>query len=189
METEFEPGLKNRINWRIILWTAAASLLLVPLVAMQFTPEVVWTGGDFVFAAGMIAIAGTLFELGLRASGSLAYRAGVGVAIAAGFLTIWINGAVGVFADEDNPANLLFLGVILVALVGAVLASFRAGGMARAMLAALAAQVAVAIAVPLAGYASPGVEGVYEAMLAVGLFGGLWLVAALLFFRARGLGA
>ena len=76
----------------------------------------------------MLGGAGLLVELVVRASGNPAYRAGAFVAIAAIFLLVWVNGAVGFLGDEDNPANLMFGGVILVAVVGSVFLGFHASG-------------------------------------------------------------
>jgi hypothetical protein len=164
--------------WRILGWGGAAGLLLIP--RLGHWP---WTLFDYVFMAMLLAAAGLVLELAAWASRSLAYRVGAGLAAACAFLLVWINGAVGVFGDEGNPANLMFAGVIAVAAVGAALARFRAAGMARAMGAAALAQLLVAVTGPLAGLASPGVEGLREAVLAAG-FAVLWLGAAGLFRRA-----
>lgn len=183
MDTDIRGDGKKAINWRIVGWSGAALLLTVPLIAMQYSDEVVWTGSDFVFAGTMFLVAGILFELGVRASGSLAYRFGVAVAIAAGFLTIWVNAAVAIFADE-GPHNLIFFIVVLIALAASAVARFRAAGMARAMVVAAFAQAVAAVGGWAAGFASPGTEGVRELCLAIGLFGGLWLLSAWLFRKA-----
>ena len=129
-----------RSGWlRWLGWGSAAALLLTPLVAMQFTSEVDWTIGDFVFAGIMFGTVGVLMELTVRASQSLAYRAGVAFALASAFFLIWVNLAVGIIGDEDNPANLMFFGVVLVGILGAIAARFRPRGMAIAMSVAAAA--------------------------------------------------
>ena len=38
----------RRRRWRLAAWSVAALLLLLPLVAMQFTDEVNWSLADFV---------------------------------------------------------------------------------------------------------------------------------------------
>jgi hypothetical protein len=170
--------------WRIARWAGATGLLLVPLVAMRFTEEVDWTAFDFVFAAAMLYGVCALYELAIRLNGDVAYRMGTVVALAAGFLTIWVNGAVGIIGDEDNPYNLMFGGVLLIAMVGAVLARFRAEGMARAMVAAAAGEILIAvIVVAIAAGANepPGLPGLV--MLILG-FAGMWTLSAALFWTA-----
>ena len=141
MAERVEQGDAGRWSaWRIAGWSIPALLLLLPLVAMQFNSEVNWTGSDFVFAAVLFGSVGLAFELIVRKSSSLAYRFGAGLAVVTVFLTIWVNGAVGMIGSEDNPYNLLFGGVLLVALIGAIMARFEPGGMARAMVVAAIAQ-------------------------------------------------
>lgn len=185
MTAQADQGNGRRMErWRVAIWIVAALLLALPLVAMQFSREVNWTMSDFVFAAIMLATACGTLELAARASGNFPYRAGVAFAVGASFLLVWVNGAVGFLGDEDNPANLMFLGVIAIAIIGSVFAGFRPAGMARAMFAAAAAQVAAALIGLAAGWASPGGGGVYEVVLGTSLFTPLWLASALLFRKA-----
>lgn len=176
MATNMTNGNGRRSsNWRIAGWGTAAGLLLAPLIAMQFTREVAWTGSDFVFAAVMIGLTGLMLEFAVRVSGSTAGRAAFGIAIAATFLLIWINLAVGIIGNEDNPRNLMFGGVIAVAWAGAIVARFRPVGMSRAMAVAAAAQILVgAIALYLGDFILP-----ISAFFAV-----MWLVSAALFRRS-----
>jgi hypothetical protein len=44
-------------------WSATGLLLLLPLVAMQFTEEVDWGVGDFVIFGSLLVAAGVTFEL------------------------------------------------------------------------------------------------------------------------------
>ena len=53
----------------------AALVLLVPLVAMQFTDGVAWSVADFVVAGVLLAGTGVLYELALRRPGTFVYRA------------------------------------------------------------------------------------------------------------------
>jgi len=161
--------------WRIALWGLAAALLALPAVAMRFTDEVQWSAGDFVFAAVLIGGVGLVFELAVRLTPSPTYRAGAAAALAAAFLICWANGAVGMIGDEGNRYNLVFYGVILLALAGAAIARFRAAGTARAMLAAAVAQAAAG----LAGLAADPLGAAFSTA-----FAGLWLLAAWLFRRA-----
>jgi hypothetical protein len=114
----------------------------------------------------------------------MAYRTGAAVAVAASFLLVIVNGAVGFLGDEDNPANLIFLGIILIAALGSAIARFRAAGMARAMFTTAAAQVLAGIVALAAGLGSAGADGIYEVVLGTSLFSGLWLLSAGLFRKA-----
>ncbi len=162
--------------WRRLIWGAAAALLAVPLIAMQFTREVNWTASDFAVFAVMLAIACGIYELGTRLSGSTAYRAGFAIAIANGFLIVWANLAVGIIEGEANPANLMFAGVLGVAAVGALLAKFRPRGMMLALLATAMAQGVVAIIAYGLGSAGGAIMSL--------ILGLPWLVSALFFRRA-----
>jgi hypothetical protein len=171
-----ERGGGGRWNgWRIGGWGFAALLLLAPLVAMQFTREVNWTGFDFLFAAVLIGGVGLLLELAARMTRNFAYRAGVGAALAAAFLIVWVNGAVGLIGLEHDPYNFLFLGVIGVAVLGAVIASFRPAGMALATLAAAVAQACIG----LGGLSADPRGAIFSTA-----FAGLWLLSAVLFRKA-----
>ena len=165
----------SAINWRIIGWGGAVALLALPFVAMQFTNEVDWSPTDFIVMGILFAAVGLGIEFIVRQSGSTAYRLAGVVAALTAFLTIWVNLAVGMIGD-DNPYNLVFLGVVFVALIGSILARFKAAGMAKAMLA-----VAVAQAVAGAGGWTADPRG---AMFSV-MFALPWLVAAALFRSAR----
>ena len=159
---------------RIAIWGLAASLLLLPAVAMRFTDDVDWTPSDFVTWGAMLAVACGTYELAARAIGSRAYRAGVGVAVATAFLLVWINLAVGIIGSEANPANLMHAGVLAVGIAGAFVARCRPAGMPRAMVATAFAQALVA------GIALVGRMGEEAVVLTTG-FVAPWLLAAWLF--------
>jgi len=163
--------------WRVAVWGSAVLLLLLPLVAMQFTEEVAWTPFDFiVFGVMLLAACGT-YELGARLSSSTAYRAAIGIAVVAGFLLVWINLAVGIIGPEDNPANLMFVGVLMVGAVGAFIGRFQPLGMARALFATAVAQALVAVITLVA-------ELGLKAVVLSAFFAALWLLSAGLFRKA-----
>lgn len=167
---------------------ATALLLLIPLVAMQFTAEVNWTGSDFVFAGVVLFGAGLTFVLIARKWDNGAYRLAVGVAVLAGLLLVWANAAVGLIGSEHNPANVLYGGVLAVALIGAFAARFRPLGMSNAMFAAalvyvLVTAVALFVWKPTGAAAEPQAP-LLNVLVANGIFAALWAVAGLLFRRA-----
>lgn len=80
---------------RVALGTAL--LLLIPLVAMQFSEEVKWTLSDFVIMGALLFITGFMLDLAIRKAGQ--YRAITIMAIVGFFLWIWAELAVGVFTN------------------------------------------------------------------------------------------
>jgi hypothetical protein len=175
MNAPGKPPATNTLRpW---IWGGAACLLLLPAVAMQLdAPGVEWTVPDFIVMGLMLAVACGLYELGAWLYGGTACRAGFGIAVVSGVLTVWTNLAVGMLGDEGHPANLMFLGVILVATSGAFVADFKAPGMARAMCATAAAQVLAACVGLAMGFGSR--EVVLTAAFALP-----WLASAGMFRR------
>lgn len=173
------------VRWGSILrnsaWGGAALLLLLPLLAMQFTREVNWGVGDFIVMGALLAACAGTVHLATRLTDDFTYLAGVLIAVGTSFLLIWINLAVGFIGSEGNPANLMFGGVILVAAIGSAMARFRPGGMARAMLAAAVAEGLIAAVVWLGGMGADEPAGPVRILILTSLFAVPWLVAAALF--------
>ena len=181
---------KKRI---IRIAAATAFILLLPLVAMQFTDEVAWGAADFIIAGVLLFGAGLTYELVAAKGGDIAYRSAVGVAVATALILVWMNLAVGLIGSEDNPANVLYGGVLLVGFSGVIIAQFRPRGMARAMFATALAQALVPVIALLIW--KPDVATAEEIMGVVGVFilNGFFVMlfvgSALLFRRAGGRGA
>ncbi|HEX8504990.1 MAG TPA: hypothetical protein VF630_06455 [Hymenobacter sp.] len=172
---------------------ATGLILLIPLVAMQFTREVNWTGSDFVIMGVLIFGAGLAFVLIARKWDNATYRLAVGVAVAAALLLVWANLAVGLVGSEHNPANLLYGAVLAVALMGAFVARFRPLRMSFAMFgASLTYVVVTAIALfvwkPTGAAAEPQAPMV-NVLIGNGVFAALWVVSGLLFRRAGATGS
>jgi len=79
-----------------ILLTVAL-LLLIPLIAMQFTREVKWTLFDFVVAAVLLAGMGLLCELVLRKVKKKGRRIALCATLLTALLLVWLELAVGIF--------------------------------------------------------------------------------------------
>lgn len=88
---------RSRVSWRSVLWVAVAGTLLLPLLAMQITDEVVWTGFDFIAAAALLISTGLALEALARLPFSPRFQVGVTLAIVAIVAILWAHGAVGVF--------------------------------------------------------------------------------------------
>ena len=155
---------------------ATAAILAVPLVAMQYNEHVVWGPADFVGAGVLLVGTGLLFELAASRVRHLAYQAGIAVALVAALLLVWINLAVGMIGNEDNPANLMYLGVLAVGFLGAVIARFQPRGMAYALFATATAHALVGVIV---------FAGRMDAALPLdAIFVAVWIASALLFRSA-----
>lgn len=170
-------------RWTMLIWGGAALLLSLPFVAMRFTSEVNWTASDFVVMGVMLGIVCGAIELAVRCSGNWAYRGGVAAANLGAFLITWANLAVGIVGSEDNPANMLFFGALLVGAAGSAMARFRAAGMAKAMLATVAAVAAAFVIAAMGATDEPDVSHMREA-LATALITTPLLLSAWLFQKA-----
>lgn len=173
--------MKNKRT--IIVLIGPALLLLVPLVAMQFSAEVQWSLFDFVVMGVLLYGAGFTYLLLARMSGSAAYRAAAAMAMVTALLLVWMNLAVGIIGNEDNPANALYAGVLGTLFLGALAARFRAAGMARTLYLAAIVQMLVPVIAFITWRPdfSPGVVGVF---VLNAIFAALWVGSGLLFQQA-----
>lgn len=89
--------MTQNLTKRLSLWAVVVTLVvMIPLVAMQFSDDVAWTPFDFAFAGLLLYGAGLTYELIARKTGSFSRRTAVGVSIAAVVILVWIDGAVGI---------------------------------------------------------------------------------------------
>lgn len=171
-------------RWRLLGWGVAATLLLLPFLAVQLgSREVNWSSGDFIVIGFILGTVGLAFELVVWRNGSRPYRLGTALALIGGLMLSWINLAVGYIGDGASPVNALLLGLPAFALLGAASFGFRPAGVAKIMMAtAIAHGIIVALGLTTAlggGDDHPGIV-----TLATMLFIAMWLGAAALFARA-----
>ena len=175
-------NMKAKNIIRIALVTTV--ILLVPLVAMQFTDEVQWDLTDFIIMGAILFGIGLAYELIAKRSNQAVYRFAFGVGLLGAFLLFWINGAVGIIGD--GPVNMLYGAVFLVGLIGSVVSRFKPRGMAITLFAAAVTQMLIPIMAliiwppPVISW-SPSVFGVF---VLNAFFALLLVVSALLFRRA-----
>lgn len=112
-----------------------------------------------------------------------AYRAAIGLALAAVFILVWLSLGVGIIGRDGDPANLMYFGVLAVGIIGAIIARLQPHGMARALIATALAQALVAAIALIAGLGLPW-SGPVEILLLNGFFVALFTGAAWLFRRA-----
>ncbi len=170
--------LKNNILWIVIL---TALILLIPLIAMQFSNEVNWTLADFVFMGVLLLGAGLAYELVTRSSYLTAYRAAAGLAVVATFLLVWVNGAVGIIGDSS--INLIYLGVPAVLIIGATVSRLKPKGMARALLATALTQALIPV-IALIVLIPDFLPNVLEVFVLNAFFVMMFVGSSLLFSRA-----
>jgi hypothetical protein len=179
METGLQANHERR--WRIARWSIVAVLLLLPLVAMQFTDDVNWTLSDFLVAAVLLGGATGTYELLSLRSSRATYRFAAGAAILTSLLLVWVIGAVGLIGAEGDPFDLAYGGVLAVALLGSTIAGLKSPGMMRAMFATALAQVLVVVVALIVGKQHSEASSVGEIVGANGFFIVLWVWSALLF--------
>ena len=140
-----------------------------------------WDVVDFTVFGAMLLGVGVMYTLARRTSDNTAYRSAIGVALTATFILIWVNGAVGIIGDESNDANMMYIGVLAVGVIGAIIARLRPHGMARALYATALAQAAVAVIALITGLGSTAPIWPKDILILTGFFVALWLLSAWLF--------
>lgn len=111
------------------------------------------------------------------------YPYAAAVAIAATLMLVWLSLGVGIIGRDGDPANLLYVGVIAVGVVGTAAARFRSRGMARTLFAAASIQALIALVAVIAKLGAPW-SGPLELIILNGFFVALFVGSALLFQRA-----
>lgn len=169
---------------------ATGTILVVPFIANQFDTGFNWSFGDFIVAAILLFGSSVAYTIVSRLGDTTAYRAGVGVAVLGGLLLVWVNGAVGIIGSEDNPANILYAGVLAVGAIGAAVTRFESRGMSYALYSTALAQALVPVAAYLIWRPEfSSQEALMELMRTIGansFFVALFAVSGTLFRRASG---
>jgi peptidoglycan/LPS O-acetylase OafA/YrhL len=80
---------------RILVGTVL--VLLIPLVAMQFSSDVDWNLTDFVIMGLLLLVTGAIYELAVLRVKSSKRRAVVAAMVLVVFLLIWAELTVGIF--------------------------------------------------------------------------------------------
>jgi len=178
----------QNIAKRLGVWVIIIVLLLmIPLVAMQFTEEVNWDLFDFVLMGAVLFGVGLTYELVARRSEKTVYRIAFGVGLAGAFFLFWVNGAVGIIGNEGQSANLMYGAVFIVGFIGSIISRFKPHGMARTLFATAFVQVLVPV-IALLIWPPPTISwapSVFGVFVLSGFFAMLFVVSALLFRRAN----
>ncbi len=91
-------GLMHRKAAFIRVTAISAAILLIPLIAMQFTEEVGWGAADFIVMGSFLLAMGSMFVLISR---RVPWRRRIVLAavLVALFLYLWVELAVGIFTN------------------------------------------------------------------------------------------
>lgn len=143
-----EHKLKKHL---VLVILVTGVLLLFPLIAMQFTTEVVWTLSDFLIAGLLLSCTGAAFVLALHKMENNSYRLGVGIALISTLFLVWANLAVGIVGNESEDINVLYYIIPAIGLVGAFLSRFQSHGLSYTLSAMAVIPLIIAI-VALMGY-------------------------------------
>ena len=162
---------------RIAGWGTAGVMFAIPAIAMTLTREVNWDAADFAAWGIMLLTACLLGEGVLRAYLNWPARAGAILSIAAGFLLVWVNLAVGFIGDGINQYNAVYLAMPIGVVAAGALARFRANVMQWLLIGCALVQLAIPVAASESGR--------FE-WIATTVFCALWLGAAGLFRKSLG---
>jgi hypothetical protein len=171
--------MRNKGIVRAALVTAG--VLLIPLWANTDIDGWHWHWYTFVLAAAFLFSAGLTYELVVITMSNRAYRFAAGLAVATAFALIWAN---RVLAADENPANLLYVGVVVIGVIGAAISRLRARGMARALFGTAVAQALVPIMALVFWKTNLALGKAVPVIGVNGLFAMLFMASALLFRHA-----
>lgn len=162
-------------------------ILLILFLVMQFTNGMKWSLFDFILAGILIFGTGFTYKLITMKKDNLVYRAAIGLSLLTVFILIWGNLAVGIIGAEDNPANLVYIVVLAVGIIGASIARLKPQGMSIVLFLVAAAQAIIAIVVFISAILRQvefTIPKVMTFIMLHGFFVALWTGSALLFRHA-----
>lgn len=129
MNTGTHGSERRRSLWKSPALVAAFFVSIL-LVASRLVEGWNWPPATFVVVGAIIFTLGFSYQLVTRNRDTIAYRAAVGVAFAAGFVLMWGN---FVQMADVTPFAAMYFGVPIVGLIGAAVARLRPNGMAHAL--------------------------------------------------------
>lgn len=112
-----------------------------------------------------------------------AYRLAFGAAGASAFILLWLAAGVGIIGADGDRANMMYLGVLAVGIIGALIARFKPLGMARTLVAMAVAHGVVGLIALVAQLGQP-YSGPLEILGLTGFFIVLFAGSAWLFQQA-----
>jgi hypothetical protein len=171
-------------NKRLVaLLAAATGVLALPAVGMLVSKDVQWSPFDFAIAGVLLYGAALAFEFIAQKGNSAAYTAAVALGGITTLGLIWVNLAVGFIGSEDNPANAMYLAVLIVGLLGMIITRLEARGMTKVLFTAAGIQMLVPV-VALMVWPNDFSPGVVQVFFLNAVFATFWTASGLLFQQA-----
>lgn len=127
----------QKLAWRVAGWAGVA--LLVPLVSSRIVEGWNWGPGAFACTYLLFFSTGMAYTRIARHAAVWTYKAGVALALVAGFVLGWAT--MVHLSETERPIHLVNFGVLAVGAIGAVLARLRARGLSYALFAMAAALI------------------------------------------------
>jgi hypothetical protein len=148
---------------------------------MQISDEINWSVADFIIMGGLIFSIGFTYILSTRYVTNITYKIAIGFALGSMFLLIWANLAVGLIGGGPNPGNLMYMGVVVVGIIGVILSRLTPTGMERTLYATAIAVVLVGIIALVANMDEYPGSSVSDIIGVNGFFAILFAISGLLF--------
>ena len=115
------------------------------------------------------------------------YRLAFGLLLICSLLIIWMNLAVGIIGDSDDAANLMYVGVLGLGVLGALMTRLQAAGMSyTAFVMAKAIVIVPIVAIGMGRHLDGSTPPLTIFIILHLLFAALFFGAGMLFRRAAG---
>lgn len=178
--------VRRSIRRRMVyVMIATVMLLMIPFTAMMFTSEVNWSPADFIIMGILIAGTGSAYIFISGISDNTSYKIAVGISAITGFLIIWINLAVGIIGDPGNQANLLYAGIFIAGIAGAIISRLKPSGLSLTLyLMSIYQLIIPLLVIIIPGIKLPQSPEITPVLLFNTFFAGLFAFAGWLFKRA-----
>ena len=158
-----------------------ALILLIPLVAMQFSTEVDWSAADFIIMGLLIFGTGSSYVLITRHMPQLVFKLAMAMAIGSTFFMIWANLAVGLIGSGAHAGNLMYIAVVAVVIIGMILSRLTSRGMELAMYSSTASILLLTLIALVSNMQAYLGSSVKEIISVNAFFATLYAISALLF--------